>query len=369
MDQQRLATMMEATRLTRAGRLADATALLQRSPAATPAQVQPAPTNGLLKRMLSRLPQISPESAPKPACEPDPDLPGHRLTGSYATTAGARDYRLYVPSGHTGQPVPLVVMLHGGTQNADVFAAGTRMDELAEQHTFLVAYPEQPPTANPGRYWNWFQPADQQRDGGEPSIIAGLTRQIITEHGADPARVYIAGFSAGAAMAAVLAATYPDVYAAVGVHSGLAYGAAHDIPSAFAAMKQGGWRDAGAIPLIVFHGDGDPTVDVVNADCLVEARLRAGGARRAPKTGFRTSTTTDRVPGGHSYTRTVYTDADGEPFIERWTVHKGGHAWSGGSPRGSYTDPLGPDASAAFVRFFQQHAGSQPRPAAASSHT
>jgi poly(hydroxyalkanoate) depolymerase family esterase len=377
MDQQRLATMMEATRLTREGRLAEATALLQGAPAGPPAQhthpVDPQPPqalrhragallgrlggSGRLAELLSRLPH-SGGTAPglHAPTEPGPDLPGQLLDGSYANRAGERGYRLYVPSGYTGEPVPLVVMLHGGTQSADDFAAGTRMNELAERHTFLVAYPEQSASANPMRYWNWFQPADQRRDSGEPSLIAGITGQIIGEYAVDPARVYVAGFSAGAAMAAVMATTYPDVYAAVGVHSGLAHGAAHDVASAFAAMKNGapraGRADMPAVPLIVFHGDGDPTVDHVNAECLVEAGLRPAGRQPSRR---RTLTTTDQVPGGRSYTRTVYTDTDGTPLVEQWTVHQAGHAWSGGSPRGSYTDPLGPDASAELVRFFQQH--------------
>ncbi|HVZ37087.1 MAG TPA: PHB depolymerase family esterase, partial [Polyangiaceae bacterium] len=384
MHQQGLAKMMEATRLVREGKLSEATALLQggpdqqraEPPRAWPAQADPArssvPYSGVfpgglrgspsLESLLSRLPRSGRMppfgSVAKP---PSPELPGRWLEGSYANAAGKRDYRLYVPSGHrVGQPVPLLTMLHGGTQTADDFAAGTRMNEWAERHTFLVVYPEQSAAANPMRYWNWFQPAHQHRGTGEPSLLAGLTSHISTEYALDATRVYVAGFSAGAAMAAVLAACYADVYAAVGVHSGLAHGVATDVPSAFHVMKHGapsnGRGDAGTVPLIVFHGDGDPTVNLANADCLVERRLRSGGKRSV---GGQPQRIQRQVPGGHQYTRAVFSDLQGTPLVEQWTIHGGGHAWSGGSPLGSYTDPLGPDASAELVRFFGQqvHAG------------
>jgi poly(hydroxyalkanoate) depolymerase family esterase len=392
MHRQQLATMMEATRLTREGRLDEATALLQgasRQPAAREPFVQwqvppipprasrakPAAASGgvggvNLQDLLSHLPGSGRVYTGRGASvgAAAPELPGRWLRESYANRAGERDYRLYVPSGYTGQPAPLITMLHGGTQGADDFAAGTCMNELAERHTFLVAYPEQSTHANPMRYWNWFQPAHQHRDSGEPSLIAGITRHVAAEHVIDPARVYVAGFSAGAAMAAVMAACYPDVYAAVGVHSGLAYGVASDVASAFDAMKNGARRrsTAGTVPLMVFHGDADPTVDHVNAQCLVDVWLRAAGA---PSSRYRSHSVSGRVPHGRRYTRNVFTDGDGAPVIEQWSIHEGGHAWSGGSPRGSYTDPLGPSASAELLRFFLHHtvAASHGRPRRRSS--
>ena len=279
---------------------------------------------------------------------------------SYSARAGTRSYKLYIPSGYTGQAVPLVVMLHGCTQNPDDFAVGTRMNTLAEVGTFLVAYPAQAANANTSRCWNWFKPADQQRGQGEPSLIARITDEVVGEYNVVSDRVYVAGMSAGGAMAAILGEAYPDLYAAVGVHSGLAPGVAHDLPSAFAAMQRGGparttldtptGGSTRLVPVIVFHGDRDTTVHPQNGDNVLAHYRRAGD-------GSLPSITEDqgRVPGGHAYTCSTYHGADGSPLLERWTVHGLGHAWSGGSQPGSYTDPKGPDASAEMVRFFHEN--------------
>jgi poly(hydroxyalkanoate) depolymerase family esterase len=391
MNEDRNATMTEALALTRHGRLAEATALLQRGLAGASTLPPVASSVGKLPddRLRSGLPNHSAEARPVAPAAPSaaPAVNGFparakttpsRLThivshaglagpaassrSSAAATggeirhltqteaAGTRRYDLYVPSGYTGDPVPLLVMLHGGSQDAADFAAGTRMNELAERHTFLVAYPEQFTAANQGRYWNWFSNADQRAGSGEPAIIAGITRQVIHDLAVDPRRVYIAGLSAGGAMAAVMAATYPDLYAAVGVHSGVAYRAAHDVGSAFAAMRTGGKPPAtSTVPLIVIHGDQDTTVAPVNAEKLIAARLAAGDI-----TG-RVGPTTTNDDSGRSCTRTGHTNLDGTVVAESWIVHGGGHAWYGGSPAGSYTDTHGPDASTEIIRFFLGH--------------
>jgi poly(hydroxyalkanoate) depolymerase family esterase len=412
--------MLEATRLTREGRLTEASALLQRlfrgeetaGTAATTPQDIAGPAAGRLPRIIDVTPETGEASAPAAAApgktaagrwpaggldkttlpqmpealrgfldqinqgglaqglggltqgsmarapEPLPDG-AQFVAGSFSGGAGSRGYKLYIPSTYRGEAVPLVVMLHGCTQSPDDFAAGTRMNALAEEHACLIVYPGQTQSANAQKCWNWFSPGDQQRDQGEPALIAGITRQIIRDHAVDPRRVYVAGLSAGGAAAAIMAQAYPDLYAAVGVHSGLACGAARDMPSAFAAMRQGATapqqpgragtteRNRRIVPTIVFHADKDGTVHPRNGDQVIAQSAAAGSLQTEVQRG--------QVPGGHAYSRTIHSDAGGQPVLEQWLVHGGGHAWSGGSAAGSYTDPRGPDASGEMLRFFLEH--------------
>jgi poly(hydroxyalkanoate) depolymerase family esterase len=400
MQQQFHDAMTEATRLTRTGQVAEATAMIQQALSGTGGGAAPGPDGAVdnpapsasgsatfphrgtrPRRVavphvpdledLPGLPRVghvggagTPRAGMSTASDPRP-AGARMLDGSFRNRSGTRGYKLYVPSGYAGTAVPLLVMLHGGTQTAADFAAGTRMNELAERHGFLVAYPEQPPSANRLRCWNWFQPADQRRGAGEPSLLAGIVGQVMGRYEIDPGRVHVAGFSAGGAMAAVLAATYPDLFSAAAVHSGLAYGAASDLPSALAAMKQGPQPGPGrhggpgvsaaaassgrctetgaGVPLIVFQGDRDTTVAPVNAEALLAPWARTAAAAE-------TST-------GSGWTCRRYRDQGGRVVAEWWTVHGLGHAWSGGSPAGSYTDPAALDASGELVRFLLGQGG------------
>jgi poly(hydroxyalkanoate) depolymerase family esterase len=322
------------------------------------------------------MPGVLPGAMPSPKeGETDPAVVptgGRFVERSYTNQTGTRSYKLYTPSGYIGQEVPLVVMLHGCTQSPNDIAAGTQMNRLAEENIFLVAYPAQAQGANMNKCWNWFKTSDQQRGRGEPSLVAGITRQVIDEYNVADGRVYVVGMSAGGAMAAIMAEAYPDLYAAVGIHSGLAPGAAHDMPSAFAAMHQGGLaiprrvvpiatptgESARIVPAIIFHGDRDRTVHPRNADHLLEHYCPAnltGSREEASGSTPRGTVRQGQVAGGHAYTRATYRDVGGRAIAERWTVHGLGHAWSGGSSSGSYTDPRGPDASAEMVRFFNEH--------------
>lgn len=303
---------------------------------------------------------------------PAPGSEARFLNRAYRSEAGVLNYKVYVPerfiTGGT-DGAPLVVMLHGCTQSPDDFAAGTQMNALAEQHGFLVVYPAQSLAANGSKCWNWFRAEDQQREGGEPSMIAGITREVAEQYRIDRRRIYVAGLSAGAAMAVILGVTYPELYAAVGAHSGLPYASAHDVASAFSAMRSG-TAPVGAVvkfaprasraeakhsvPTIVFHGDADHTVTPNNGAAIVETMAGVAGLQK-----LRVEMHDGATTSGRTYKRIVYVNSVDETFVEHWIVHGAGHAWSGGSSSGSFTDPAGPDASTEMVRFFygQKRAG------------
>jgi len=289
--------------------------------------------------------------------QPRPQTAAQRmLPGRFTAPAGSRDYLLHLPpqAASGGAGLSLVVMLHGCTQTPADFATGTGMNELADRHGFVVLYPAQSNMANRSACWNWFEPRDQRAGQGEPSIIAGMVREVIGRYGIAQDRVFVAGLSAGGAMAAILGAAYPDLFRAVAVHSGLPAGAAHDLPSALAAMKRGAGsptRAAGKtqppVRTIVIHGRQDRTVHPTNGRQVVDTALAA-----FPGGSLSLRQESGRSPGGRSYQRSVHADASGVPMVEQWEVQGAGHAWAGGRREGSYTDPAGPDASEAIAAFF-----------------
>lgn len=352
--------MAEATALTRAGRLHDAVAMLQAALAgARSATAAGANAPGTARAQFVDVVDVEAREVPAGAAgstplgdaraggsgpSTDTQVSGRFVAGDFRSASGALGYKLFLPSAHEGAARPLVVMLHGCTQHPDDFAAGTRMNAAAAERGLAVLYPAQHEAANPRRCWRWFERAHQRRDAGEPSVLAGMVREVIAHHELDPARVYVAGLSAGGAMAAVLGDAYPDLFAAVGVHSGLPAGAAGDVKSGLVAMRRG--APAATVrpprrPTIVFHGDRDAVVHPVNGERLAALA----------------SATVERASGhaGRPYTRHVHRDADGRVVAEHWVVHGGGHAWSGGSPAGSFADPLGPCATTEMLRFFAAH--------------
>lgn len=370
--------LMKATQLTRAGHLIEATALIRSAmleQKAEAPQVEEPAIEGSFTRIE---PAAEPKRARAKAAQPKASglgaalrriaaggMPGSTaaagdagpmpegaafLSLSHHGPAGSRDYRLYVPARKPEGPAPLVLMLHGCTQTPEDFARGTGMNVLGEEEGWLVAYPAQPSGANAQKCWNWFRPEDQARGAGEPALMAALVREIVAQHGADPERIYVAGLSAGGAAAVALAAAYPEMFSAVGVHSGLPVGGAQDIPSAFAAMRNGatGAPHRAALPTIVFHGLADSTVAPQNgAAVLAQALPAMPGLRKTVKKG--------KAAGGRAYRATLYAEAGGRSMAEHWEIEGAGHAWAGGDAGGSYTDPAGPSASRQFLRFFAQH--------------
>lgn len=347
--------MAEATRLTRGGDLQAATAAIQAAIGRNAAPTTPSAVemiDVIEDRDVIDIQAFEVIDADATATQPSPTAEdcraGQFIVGSHTDTAGTRAYKLYIPPAYSGQALPLVVMLHGCTQDPDDFAIGTRMNEAAREQGVFVLYPAQTQHANASRCWNWFKHNHQGRGRGEPALLAGMTIAVIERYGMDRGRVYVAGLSAGGAMAAIVGEAYPELFAAVGVHSGLAVGAASNMASAFAAMQGGAAASLSARspvrrpPTIVFHGDKDGTVHPINGERV--ASTCASGV--APQT--------DRFAdeNGRACTRHTYRDSEGRVVSEHWVVHDAGHAWSGGSSRGSFADTAGPNATSEMLRFF-----------------
>jgi poly(hydroxyalkanoate) depolymerase family esterase len=364
-----LRKILDATRLTRQGRVAEATAAIREaiaSPAQAGAHIPSEHDDDVIEIDAVEVPDEPAETVVEAAVpERAEDAAGRFFESSFTASAGTHAFKLFVPGGYEGDALPLVVMLHGCLQDPDDFAAGTRMNAIAQEQGFLVLYPAQTQRANGHRCWNWFSPQHQRRGSGEPALLAGMTRHILQTHSVDHDRVYVAGLSAGGAMAAILAREYPDLFAAVGVHSGVVPGAARNVASALAVMRAGpdaAWPMSsftadvaatrrGSAPLIVFHGDADTTVAIANADAVLASAIADVPAVATSSEGM--TATSERA-----FRRTVWRrahDADAPSVAEHWVVHGAAHAWSGGDASGSFTDPAGPDASREMLRFFAEH--------------
>jgi poly(hydroxyalkanoate) depolymerase family esterase len=294
---------------------------------------------------------------------------GSLSSADYSGPEGSQHYELYVPSTYNaGTPVPLVVALHGCTQDGDKFRLLTRWDALAEAKGFIVIFPQQDPNSNNQKCWNFFQDAHMHRSGGEPALIAATTRSIAGSYAVDPHRIYASGLSSGGAMASILGATHPDLFAAIGIGSGCEYAAgaacagyksADPVQAGRQAYNEMGPR-ARAMPFIAFEGDADTTVPPVNADQLVQQWLVTndladdGALNRSVRT-FPAKTTRGRSPGGKSYTVRTYLRGGSAELAQYWLVHGMNHAWSGGDPAQPYSDPAGPDETAAMYAFFESH--------------
>ncbi len=355
--------MYEAMALVRQSRVAAATRLIQKSLRTGYAKTENKKTSPLSRRRLGETIQSLRDE--KAAAEKRAEFfevleaPSrnqenpHFTTREFSASAGSLSYMLYVPSDWNPKNSALIMMLHGCTQTPADFAAGTQMNALADEYNFIVAYPQQPRTSNPSACWNWFDTRHQSRGSGEPAKLAGLAQSLAEEFNIAKDKVFVAGLSAGGAMAEVLGIAYPDVFAAVGIHSGLPFGVANNAVTAFAAMK--GTAKTAKLPTsstkrtarkIIFHGSADKTVHPSNAERLFE------NARRDCAEFSEMSSTT--TINGRQVTRTILEDAKGRALVEKWTVEGAGHAWIGGDRKGSYTDNAGPGASRSIIHFFLQ---------------
>ena len=293
-------------------------------------------------------------------------LQGAFTKHTFTSDAGARDYWLYVPSSYNeSKAVPLVVMLHGCTQDANDSARGTRLNQRAEGEGFIVVYPEQPAAANPLKCWNWFDEKHQARDAGEPAIVAGIVKQIMSDKKIDSRRVFLAGISAGAAMANIVAIHYPELFAALALHSGIEYRATTSVLNARKVMNEGGpdpaeqgkaayaamGKSARVIPVLIMQGALDKSVPPLHTEQLRTQWLTTHGLIGA-KAGDTESSKAESTAGYH-YTRTTARSADKRVLVETIVVDELGHAWSGGSSEGTFTDPRGPDATDEMLRFFK----------------
>ena len=345
-------SMAEATRLMQSGDLQAATAAIQAALGGDAMPAGAANDANVIDVDAHEVGRPVPAPTQKPSdptVKPGPT--GQFISGSHTEgTAGTREYKLFIPPASFAEPLPLVVMLHGCTQNPDDFAAGTGMNDAALERGFYVLYPAQTQHANSSRCWNWFKRNHQKRGRGEPAVLAGMTKDVMARYNIDPQRVYVAGLSAGGAMAAILGDAYPDLFAAVGVHSGLATGSATNVQTALSVMQTGAApaavaRTTASPPTIVFHGDKDATVNPVNGEQVLAA---SAGSHTL-------ETTHAKSANGRSYTQRSYKESGGLVVAEHWAVHGAGHAWSGGSASGSYTDGTGPDATQEMLRFFLEH--------------
>jgi len=348
-------SLQDELALVRRGDLAAATAAIRNRLAGMAAPPSAPAAEGLVVEGDFRvIPDAANDDAPGVATTPDAPPGGQtRVAATFRSRHGDRDYLLYEPAVRLASPGPLLLMMHGCTQDAADFARGTRMHVRAAAERYTVVYVTQPAGANGNKCWNWFQAVHQRRDGGEPALLAELAIHLAGRGNIDRDRVYVAGLSAGGAMALNVAHLYPEIFRAVGAHSALPPGSAHDLPSALSAMRTGaspGRAGAPGVPVIVLHGDRDTTVHPRNAS-VIAGRAEAGTGNDT-QACWETSTT-PAAAGTLGFTTRRLRDADGRLRAEHWVVHGGGHAWFGGSHEGTYVDPRAPDASEAMLRFFR----------------